>query len=149
MARRSFFRGFPGFRLPPPLPTATATPPLQSRPCLQLLTEFSQKTPGQAPPAQIPAVLAIANGVFEKQTDCTQGLSRTPRVLYLFQFCLRKTQSALSGFLARCATHFYPTAPPHVLSSRGLGGFRWWIGTLWPGAFLHRRGRFRRQRLGL
>ncbi|MBQ5433695.1 MAG: hypothetical protein IIU30_09655, partial [Treponema sp.] len=30
--------------------------PLQSRPCLQLLTEFSQKTPGQAPPATIPAV---------------------------------------------------------------------------------------------
>ena len=34
--------GFPGFRLPPPLPTATATPPLQSLPCLQLLTEFSK-----------------------------------------------------------------------------------------------------------
>ena len=30
--------------------------PLQSRPCLHLLTEFSQKTPGQAPPATIPAV---------------------------------------------------------------------------------------------
>jgi len=101
MARRPFFMGFPGFRLPPPLPTATATPPLQSLPCLQLLTEFSQKTPGQAPPAQIPAALAIANEVFEKQTDCTQTLSRTPRVLYLFQFCLRKTQSALSGFLAK------------------------------------------------
>ena len=37
-------------------PTATATPPLQSLPCLHLLTEFSQKTPGQAPPATIPAV---------------------------------------------------------------------------------------------
>ena len=34
--------GFPGFRLPPPLPTATATPPLQSLPRLQLLTEFSK-----------------------------------------------------------------------------------------------------------
>ena len=30
--------------------------PLQSLPCLHLLTEFSQKTPGQAPPATIPAV---------------------------------------------------------------------------------------------
>ncbi len=126
MARRSFFRGFPGFRLPPPLPTATATPPLQSLPCLQLLTEFSKNK-------QI--VLRLFQGLRE--------------FCIYFNFASEKHNQHSLVFLPRCATHFYPTAPPHVLSSRGLGGFRWWTGTLWLGAFLHRRGRFRRQRLGL